>query len=124
MNIFLWILQSLLALHTLMGAGWKLSNPVQTVSSLQAMPHAMWIVMSIIELFVSVCLILPAFNKRLGLLAPLAAAFIAVEMLIFTAFNIFSAKPNYDEMVYWLVVAAICVFIVYGRLVLKPVKPD
>jgi hypothetical protein len=99
MNIFLWILQSLLALHTLMGAGWKLSNPVQTVSSLQAMPHAMWIVMSIIELFVSVC-------------------------LIFTAFNIFSAKPNYDEMVYWLVVAAICVFIVYGRLVLKPVKPD
>jgi L-asparagine transporter-like permease len=45
-------------------------------------------------------------------------------MLIFTAFNFFSAKPNYDEMVYWLVVAAICVFIVYGRLVLKPVKPD
>ena len=27
---------------------------------------------------------------------------------------------NYGPMIYWLVVAAICAFIAYGRFVLKP----
>jgi hypothetical protein len=31
-----------------------------------------------------------------------------------------SGDPNYGQIVYWLVVAAICAFLAYGRFVLRP----
>lgn len=120
MNIFLWVLQILLALHTAMGAVWKFSNSEQTIPSLKAIPHEMWLTMSVIELACSLCLVFPLLNKRLGILAPVAAGFIAAEMLLFTTVDLFSAEPDYGHMGYWLVVAAVCAFIAYGRLVLKP----
>jgi hypothetical protein len=120
MNTLLWILQILLALHTAIGAAWKFSNPAQTVPSLQAIPHGVWLAMSVVELICSLGLILPAFNKSLGILAPVAAACVAAEMLLFCGLHIYSGDANYSPMIYWLVVAAICAFIAYGRLVLKP----
>jgi len=121
MNIFLWVLQVLLGLHTVIGAVWKFSNSAeQTMPSLGAIPHKIWIAMSIIELLCSLGLILPAFNKSLGILAPIAATCIAVEMLFFCGLHIYSGTSSYGPMIYWLVVAAICAFIAYGRLALKP----
>jgi hypothetical protein len=120
MNILLWVLQILLALHTVVGAVWKFSNSAQTVPSLSAIPEGVWLAMSVFELLCSLGLILPAFNKRLAILAPIAAAGIAAEMLLFSALHIYSGDPNYGSVIYWLVVAAICAFIAYGRLVLKP----
>ncbi len=120
MNILLWVLQILLALHTIMGAAWKFSNSEDTVASLKAIPHGIWLAMSIIELLCSLCLILPAFNKRLAILAPVAATYIAAEMLLFIGLQIYSGNANYGQIIYWLVVAAICAFIAYGRFVLKP----
>jgi hypothetical protein len=120
MNILLWLLQFLLALHTIVGAIWKFSNSEQTVPSLRTIPHAIWMAMIVFELLCSVSLILPAFNKRLAILAPTAAACIAAEMLLFAALHISSGSPGYNQMIYWLVVAAICGFLVYGRLVLSP----
>lgn len=122
MNIFLWILQILLAVHTATGAFWKFSNSEQTVPSLKAIPHELWLTMSVVELICSVCLLIPLLNRRLGILAPAAAGFIAAEMLLFTAVTLFSAEPDYGHIVYWMVVDAVCAFIVYGRLVLSPVK--
>ena len=62
MNILLWVLQILLALHTVMGAVWKFSNSAeQTVPSLKAIPHGVWLAMSVFELLCSLGLILPAF---------------------------------------------------------------
>jgi hypothetical protein len=121
MNILLWVLQILLALHTIMGAIWKYSNSEQTVASLKVIPHGVWLTMGVIELLCSLCLILPIFNKHLGILAPIAAICIAAEMLLFCGLNIFSDNANYSHLVYWLVVAAICAFIAYGRLGLKPI---
>ena len=120
MNTLLWILQILLALHTAIGAAWKFSNPAQTVPSLQAIPHGAWLAMSVVELICSLGLILPAFNKSLGILAPVAAACVAAEMLLFCGLHIYSGDASYSPMIYWLVVAAICAFIAYGRFVLKP----
>jgi len=120
MNTLLWILQILLALHTAIGAAWKFSNPAQTVPSLQAIPHGAWLAMSVVELICSLGLILPAFNKSLGILAPVAAACVAAEMLLFCGLHIYSGDANYSPIIYWLVVAAICAFIAYGRFVLKP----
>lgn len=123
MNIFLWILQILLALHTAMGAVWKFSNSaVQTMPSLSAIPQAVWLTLSVFELLCCVGLILPKFKKSLGWTAPVAAIGIAAEMLLFSGVHIYSGDTNYGPVFYWLVVAGLCAFISYGRLVLKPIK--
>jgi len=121
MNTLLWVLQILLALHTAIGAVWKFSNSEQAVPSLNAIPHGVWLAMSVVELLFSSALILPALHKPLAILAPIAAACIAAEMLLFCAVHVYSDNAAYGSMVYWLVVAAICTFIAYGRFVLKPV---
>jgi DoxX-like family len=120
MNILLWVLQALLALHTVIGAVWKFSNSQQAVPSLNVIPHGVWLAMSVVELLCSVGLILPALYKPLAILAPVAAGCIAAEMLIFCGLHLRSGDSNYGPMIYWLVVAAVCAFIVYGRLALKP----
>jgi hypothetical protein len=74
----------------------------------------------VIELLCSAGLVVPALNKRLAILISVAAAGIAAEMLLFCAVQIASGSLVYGEMVYWLVVATVCAFIAYGRLVLKP----
>jgi hypothetical protein len=121
MNVLLWIFQVVLALHTAMGAVWKLSNSEQTVASLQTLPHGVWLTLSGIELLGILGLILPAF-KRLGILAPIAASFITLEMLLYCGLFIFSGSKEYGQIIYWLVVAAISAFIAYGRFVLRPIK--
>jgi hypothetical protein len=121
MNILLWVLQILLALHTLIGALWKFSNSAaQAAPSLSAIPQGVWLAMSAFEILCSLGLILPAFNKRLAILTPIAAAGVAAEMLIFCALQLRSGDPDYGPMIYWLVVTTVCAFIACGRLVLKP----
>ena len=121
MNILLWVLQVLLALHTTIGAVWKFAHTAeQTMPSLGAIPGWTWLAMSIIELLCSLCLILPALYKPLAMLAPIAAVCIAAEMLLFCGLHIRSGDANHGPMIYWLVVAAVCAFIAYGRVVLKP----
>jgi len=122
MNVLLWIFQILLALHTFMGAIWKTTNPERAVSSLKAIPHGVWLVLIVVELLCSLGLVLPAFNKRLGIFAPVAASIIAAEMLMFCVFHLFSGSPEYGHLIYWLVVAVIGAFIAYGRFALKPLK--
>lgn len=124
MNVLLWFFQILLALHTLAGAVWKYSNTEQRVPSLSAIPHGVWLALGVGELLCGLGLILPAFTRRLGILAPTAAVCIAGEMLLFCGVNIFSGEVVYGEVAYWLVVAALSAFVAYGRLVLIPLwKP-
>ena len=120
MNTFLWVSQIILALHTIMGAVWKFSNSEQIVPSLKAIPHGIWLGMGVFELLCSLALILPALNQPLGVLAPIAAVCIAAEMLFFCGIHIHSGDADYGPMIYWLVVAAICAFIAYGRFALLP----
>lgn len=120
MNIFLWVLQGLLAVHTTMGAVWKFSNPAQAMTSLKAISPSVWLGMSVVEILCSLCLIVPAVYKPLAILAPIAAVAIAAEMFAFCAIHMKSGETNNSPMIYWLVVAAICAFIAYGRFALKP----
>ena len=119
MNITLWILQVLLALHTAMGAVWKFSNSEQTVPSLKALPHEAWLALAVVELLCSLGLVLP-FIHSLAILAPIAAAFITAEMLLFCGLHLLSGETEHSPMIYWLVVAAVAAFVAYGRAVLKP----
>lgn len=121
MNVFLWILQVLLALHTAMGAVWKLSNSEQT-AGLTALPHGVWVSLSGLEVLAALALLLPAVSKRLGRLVPFAAAFIVAEMLLFTGVHLASGAPLNGEIAYWLVVAAVCAFLAWGRFRVRPIK--
>jgi uncharacterized membrane protein len=120
MNILFWVLQSLLALHTLVGAVWKFTNSEQSVPSLNAIPHAAWMGLSAIEILCGIALLLPVLVKPLGSLVPVAVGCIAAEMLIFCAVHVASGAADKSPMVYWLVVAALCGFIAYGRLAIRP----
>lgn len=121
MNVLLWVLQVLLALHTAMGAVWKFSNSEQGVPSLAALPHGVWSALSGLELLCAVMLVLPALKPlrpRLGVIAPIAAACITAEMVLFSGVHLASAVTDHSELIYWLVVAGFCAFIAVGRLVL------
>jgi hypothetical protein len=120
MNVVLWILQVLLALHTTMGAVWKYSNSEQRVPSLQAIPHGAWLTLGVLELVCCVGLVLPAVGKPLAILAPVAAACIAAEMLLFCGLHLRSGVSEHGPMVYWVVVAVFSGFVAYGRFVLQP----
>lgn len=120
MNILFWVLQVLLAVHTVMGAVWKFSHSEQTVPSLRAIPHGVWLALSVFELLCSLCLVLPSFYRPLAILAPVAAAVLAAEMLVFSGLHLRSGDANRGPLKYWLVVAAVCAFIAYGRFALKP----
>ena len=115
MNILLWILQILLALHTIMGAIWKFSHS-ESAASLDAIPHWVWMSLIVIEFICVLALVIPAFLKKLGILVPMAALYIVAEMLFFSLVNLFSGETNHSQIIYWLVVAVICAFIAYGRL--------
>lgn len=121
MNILFWVLQVLLALHTVIGALWKFSHTAaQTMPSLTAIPDGVWKSMGGFELAIGACLILPAIHKSLAILAPIAAACIAAEMLLFCGLHLYSGDTNYGPIAYWLIVVAICAFIAYGRIVREP----
>lgn len=121
MNITLWILQILLALHTAIGAIWKFSNSAeQTAPSLKTIPNGAWITLAVLELFCAVALILPILSEAFPQLAPIAAVIIAAEMLLFSAIHISSKAGENRQLIYWLVVAVIAAFIAYGRFTLSP----
>lgn len=119
MNIFLWILQGLLALHTIMGAVWKFSNAETAVPSLSMIPHPVWTALSVFEILCAIGLVLPAFKKSQKI-AAFAALGIAAEMFLFSVLHLNTGTEEHAQMFYWLVVAVFCVVIAVGRL--KSVK--
>lgn len=119
MSVFLWVLQILLAIHTAIGAVWKFSNSAQAVPSLNAIPHSVWLALSVVEILCALGLVAPVI-KFLGKAAPISALLIAAEMLAYCVIAIASGEPKLGEIAYWLVVAIIAGFLAYGRFVLRP----
>ncbi|HEX5787285.1 MAG TPA: DoxX family protein [Woeseiaceae bacterium] len=116
MNSILWILQGLLAVHTVIGAVWKFSNSAgETMPSLGAIPNAAWLGLAVIELLCAAALVIPMFKASLSRLAPIAALVIGAEMLLFCVLHLASGATDVGPIAYWLVVAAVCAFIAYGR---------
>jgi hypothetical protein len=112
----------LLALHTAVGAVWKSSNSEQSMPSLAAIPHGVWVGMGVVELLCAIALIVPIFNRRASILAPIAAGFIVAEMVFMSGVHLASGSTNIGPVIYWLVVAAVGAVIVVGRLMLKPAR--
>jgi hypothetical protein len=72
-----------------------------------------------LEILCAVALLLPAFFRSLAILIQIAALCLVAEMLVFCGVHLASGDPTYGPMIYWLVVAAICLFVAYGRRKLK-----
>ena len=122
MNVVLWFFQILLALHTAVGAAWKTSNSERSMPSLAAIPHGVWLGMAVVELLCAVALVGPAVDKRLAILVPIGAAVVAVEMFFFAGVHLTSGATSAGPVIYWVAVAAACAFVIYGRLVLVPIR--
>ena len=121
MNVFLWILQILFALHTAMGGIWKFTNPVQAaVPSLSALPNGLWLTLGVLDLLATVVLLVPLLNKSWGFLVPIAALYVIAEMVLFTVVHLSSGNKFNGQVVYWIVVALVAAFVAYARLSLKP----
>jgi hypothetical protein len=121
MNIILWILQILLALHTAVGALWKFSNSAeQTMPSLASIPYEAWLGLAGFELVCAFGLVFPALKRGLGVLIPFAAIGIAAEMGFFCVLHLQSGDESHGPMFYWLVVAFISLSIAYGRFLKRP----
>lgn len=115
MSILLWILQGLLAVHTAMGGVWKFSNSSRDMPSLAAIPGGLWVAMGVLELLIAAALVVPAFARSLGFLAPIAASFVALEMLVFCLLHLLSGDQQHGHLVYWLVVAVLGALLAWGR---------
>ena len=120
MNIVLWVLQILLALHTLVGAVWKFRSSDRVVPSLREIPRKVWLGLSSFEILCSLGLVFPMVAAPLAMIVPLAAAGVGAEMLLLCGVHLRSGATRHGPMVYWLVVAALCAVIIVGRLVLAP----
>lgn len=117
MNILLWVLQVALALHTVMGAIWKFSHSEKSIPSLKAIPHKVWLGLSVFEILCAIALVLPAVYHSSLCLASIGAGGVAAEMLAFSGLHLYSKNKNNGQMIYWLLVAIVSAFVAYGRCV-------
>ena len=121
MNILLWVLQGLAAL--LYGASgvmkvFLFEKVSEGVPSFGAMPRGAWTVLGVVELVCSVGLVAPgALHWEPGVTV-VAAGVLAVESLVFVWVHLKykEATPIVMSAVLGLVMA----FLVYGRIVLRP----
>lgn len=123
MNILFWVLQVLAAF--LYGAPgfmklfmfYKISAKVP---SFGAMPREAWMALRILELVCTVGVIVPAALYRRPALTVVSAAVLTIESLIFVWVHL-----KYGEMppiVMSAVLGLLMAFVVYGRMLLKPIS--
>jgi hypothetical protein len=112
MNILLWILQILLALWNLVGAGYMMTHYSILAKpwALGALPGLVWIVYGVLEILFALGLFLPK-------LVPGAAIGLAVLVLLGIALF---AQYTGMGLLWAFIPALLLAFAAYGRIVLKP----
>jgi uncharacterized membrane protein YphA (DoxX/SURF4 family) len=121
MNILLWVLQIALAWLCIAGGTFqifKIEQLQQTVASMRALPRGLWAFLGAFGCLAGVCLILPGATNVLPVLTPIAAAGVAAESVLISAFYI--RYRDFSPMIYSIAMAVMAAFISYGRFVLKP----
>jgi hypothetical protein len=122
MNILLWAIQAVLALLYFSGGAYKMFSFDALANQMAALPRAGWGVLGAIELVGAVLLIVPAVTKWRPVLAPLAAAVLALETLglaaLYARYSLELAATN--PMVWAVVMGLLAAFVAYGRYRLRP----
>ena len=122
MNILLWVLQILGALLYASSGVMKVfmfDKVSEGVASFGALPRGAWKALGILELICAVGLIVPAALHSQLMLTVVAAAILAMESLIFVWVHIKYREST--PIILSAVLGLLMAFIVYGRMLLKPI---
>ena len=122
MNILLWVLQVLAAL--LYGASgvmkiFMFDKISEDVPSFGALPRDAWKALGILELVCAAGLIVPAAIHWHPVVTVAAATVLAIESLVFVWVH--ARYGEISPIVLSCVLGLLMAFIVYGRMVLKPI---
>jgi uncharacterized membrane protein YphA (DoxX/SURF4 family) len=125
MKIVLWILQILLAAAFIAAGAMKLTQPLAMLATALPwtadVPGALVRFIGVAEILGALGLVLPAATRILPRLTPLAAAALAVDMVLATLFHLVRGEAMAVPPT--LVLAALLVFVAWGRAFRAPVAP-
>jgi len=119
MNILLWILQAVLAWLCIAGGiyqMYKLEQLQKGVAAMRELPRGLWKFLGAFSCVAGVCLILPGITHILPILTPIAAAAVAAESALISAFYIY--YHDHSPLAYSVAMTLVAAFIFYGRFVL------
>jgi uncharacterized membrane protein YphA (DoxX/SURF4 family) len=121
MNILLWVLQIALAWLCIAGGVFqifKIEQLQKGVASMRALPRGLWAFLGAFGCLAGLGLIVPGAINVLPVLTPIAAAAVAAESVLISAFYVYYGDRS--PMVYSVAMAIMAAFISYGRFALKP----
>ena len=121
MNILLWILQIALAWLCVAGGAFqifKIEQLQKNVASMRSLPRGLWAFLGAFGCLAGLGLILPGAIDVLPVLTPIAAAAVAAESVLITAFYVYYGDRS--PMVYSVAMAIMAAAISYGRFALQP----
>jgi hypothetical protein len=114
MNILLWVLQILLALWNLIGGIYTISNYDQLKSTWATnLPKPVWLVISALQIFFALCLVVPGLTGVLPKLPPIAATYLAINALLGCA--LFAKYAGFPGLLWGIIPAVLAAFVAYGR---------
>ncbi len=122
MNIFLWILQAILAFLYAVGGYYKAFQFEGLAKQFNEIPHGGWRALGVLEMIGAVLLIVPAVTNWMPVLTPFAATVLAVETLVISAvYARHSMKLTAANPLVWsLVMLLLVTFVAYGRYTILP----
>jgi hypothetical protein len=122
MNVFLWVLQVVLAFLYGAGGSYKTFKFDVLAKQMRTLSRGGWRALGVLEMVGAVLLIVPAAARWMPVLTPIAAVTLALETLFLAAlYARYSLKLAATNPMVWAVVMAVLVaFVAYGRYVLSP----
>lgn len=121
MNALLWALQVALALLCISGGAYQifmLEELQKGVAAMRALPQWLWKFLGALGCVAGLGLIVPGATQLLPTLTPIAAAVVAVQSTLISAFYLrFRDK---SPLPYSLVMVLLAVVVCYGRFSLQP----
>jgi uncharacterized membrane protein YphA (DoxX/SURF4 family) len=119
MNILLWVLQIVLALLCIAGGAFKIfkiEELQKDVAAMRALPRGLWAFLGAFECLAGLGLILPGVISVLPGLTPIAAAGVAAESVLVSAF--YTYYGDRSPLPYSVAMALMAAFVCYGRFAL------
>ena len=122
MNIFLWVLQVLLAAAFLAHGVFLLIPPASMVEAMNAtMPTSFRVFLGVAEALAGIGLILPGLTRILPWMISWAAAGIMIVMISATVFHLM--RGEISSAITTAILLAMAAFVAYMRWKVKPILP-